>query len=286
MIEKCFQLFEGIGIKNEQKLWHSGYKSWRDVLSKPKTDAIPMRLWKKLKLSIPRYQKAIKMKDHHFLNKKIPSKYHWMLIPNFLKAIAYLDIETTGLSWKDSHITTIAVFDGVSLHNFIRGQNLEKFPQFISQFSAIVTYYGKNFDVPFISNEMGIEIPQIHFDTCFLLRKVKITGGLKSIEKQLGISRGNLADIDGYTAVILWHKFQETGDRDNRCRKRYDAPNSGRARYQNFENSRRRRRPVLRAPVRHREKLLAVLFLGRRRRAIRTTLSDRHGGPLSAGIAT
>ena len=45
---------------------------------------------------------------------------------------------------------------------------------------------------------------------CFLLRKLKIKGGLKRIEKRFGISRGGLEDLDGYTAVILWNKFKKT----------------------------------------------------------------------------
>ena len=57
---------------------------------------------------------------------------------------------------------------------------------------------------------MGIDFNQIHFDVCFLLRRLKIKGGLKKIEKMFGISRGALEDLDGYSAVILWKKFKQT----------------------------------------------------------------------------
>jgi len=48
---------------------------------------------------------------------------------------------------------------------------------------------------------------------CLLLRKLKIKGGLKIIEKRFGISRGNLEALDGYTAVLLWKKFRKSRKR-------------------------------------------------------------------------
>jgi len=57
---------------------------------------------------------------------------------------------------------------------------------------------------------MGIGFNQIHFDVCFLLKRLKIKGGLKKIEKRFGISRGELEDLDGYTAVLLWKKFRKS----------------------------------------------------------------------------
>ena len=50
----------------------------------------------------------------------------------------------------------------------------------------------------------------MHFDVCFLLRRLKIKGGLKKIEKTFGISRGALEDLDGYSAVLLWKKYAKT----------------------------------------------------------------------------
>jgi hypothetical protein len=132
------------------------------------------------------------------------------MIPNFIDRIAFLDIETTGLSPHYSHITTIAVYDGAGIHDFVRGDNLNEFPAFISKFPAITTFYGKSFDIPFIKKEMGVDFNQIHFDVCFLLKRLKIKGGLKKIEKRFGISRGELEDLNGYSAVLLWKKFKKT----------------------------------------------------------------------------
>jgi len=153
---------------------------------------------------------ALDVLDFSQLTNLIPKIQHWKMIPNFIDRIAYLDIETTGLSPHYSHITTIAVYDGNEVHDFVRGENLDEFPAFISKFPAITTFYGKAFDIPFIKQEMGIEFNQVHFDVCFLLRRLKIKGGLKKIERTFGISRGALEDLDGYSAVLLWKKYAKT----------------------------------------------------------------------------
>jgi len=37
-------------------------------------------------------------------------------------------------------------------------------------------------------------------------------GGLKSCERQLGLDRGELADVDGFFAVLLWQEYKRTGN--------------------------------------------------------------------------
>ena len=37
-------------------------------------------------------------------------------------------------------------------------------------------------------------------------------GGLKECERQLGIDRGDLKDIDGFFAVLLWDEYSRSGD--------------------------------------------------------------------------
>ncbi|KKN08473.1 hypothetical protein LCGC14_1056410 [marine sediment metagenome] len=205
-----FTFVKGIGEKTETTLKGLGIYSWDDVMKKQCPELFPQQRWRDLSNGVSSALEALKILDVSRLTSLIPKTQHWKMIPTFIDRIAYLDIETTGLSPQYSHITTIAVYDGVMVHDFVRGENLNEFPAFISKFPAITTFYGKAFDIPFIKYEMGIDFNQIHFDVCFLLRRLKIKGGLKRIEKRFGISRGGLEDLDGYTAVILWNKFKKT----------------------------------------------------------------------------
>lgn len=205
-----FTFVKGIGVKAETTLRELGIYCWNDVIKKQCPELFPKRKWHALWNGVNSALKALKILDISQLTTLIPKIQHWKMIPNFIDRIAYLDIETTGLSPHHSHITTIAVYDGTEVHDFVRGDNLNEFPSFISRFPAITTFYGKAFDIPFIKHEMGIDFNQIHFDVCFLLRRLKIKGGLKNVEKSFGISRGDLEDLDGYSAVLLWNKFKKT----------------------------------------------------------------------------
>ncbi len=205
-----FTFVKGIGLKTETTLRELGINCWNDVIKKQRPELFPKQKWQALWNGVKSVIGALKILDVSQLTSLIPKVQHWKMIPNFIDRIAYLDIETTGLSPQYSYITTIAVYDGKRVHDFVRGDNLNDFPKFISKFPAIVTFYGKAFDIPFIKQEMGIDFNQIHFDLCFLLRGLGIKGGLKRIEKRFGISRGSLEDLDGYTAVLLWKKFKKS----------------------------------------------------------------------------
>lgn len=210
LLFNSFTFVKGIGVKSETTLRELGVRCWKDVLEKPRPELFPKQKWYAISNGVNSAIDALNLLDVVQLTSIIPKEQHWKMIPNFIDRIAFLDIETTGLSPRYSHITTIAVYDGLKVHDFVRGDNLDEFPSFISKYPAITTFYGKAFDIPFIKYEMGIEFNQIHFDVCFLLRRLRLKGGLKNIEKHFGISRGVLEDINGFDAVILWDKFKKT----------------------------------------------------------------------------
>lgn len=129
-------------------------------------------------------------------------------LPEFRASVAYLDIETTGLSRWDSEITTIALYDGSTIRYYVQGQNLEDFLHDIKAYSLMVTYNGKTFDIPFIEGYFKTRLTQGHIDLRYVLKSLGYRGGLKSCEKALGLDRGDLDGVDGYFAVLLWRDYQ------------------------------------------------------------------------------
>ncbi len=58
-----------------------------------------------------------------------------------------------------------------------------------------------------------MKMEQAHIDLRYVLRALGYKGGLKRCEKQMGLDRGILDGVDGYFAVLLWHEYQNTGNR-------------------------------------------------------------------------
>ena len=93
----------------------------------------------------------------------------------------------------------------------MQGQNLNDFIEDIQKYKVIVSYNGKSFDIPFIENYFNIRLDHAQIDLRYVLYSLGYRGGLKGCERQLGMDRGDLSDIDGFFAVLLWNEYKKTG---------------------------------------------------------------------------
>ena len=211
-IKHFFSIFPGIGKKTQEKLWKQGIHDWQAAKNLKSFPGLNTRL-KQLKLSIEKMEQALENKDCVYLKRNIPSHLEWALYPDLKDSMLFLDIETTGLSPGYDHITTIAAYDGDNVFTFVCDENLEDFTEFVQEYDCLVTFYGKNFDVPFIQRDLGIKCPHFHIDLCFVFRALAITGGLKKIEQKFGVSRNALTGVDGYFAVKLWNDYKNTDNK-------------------------------------------------------------------------
>ena len=211
MLKNTFCHLSKIGPKREISFWENNIFSWDDLLARIELARIesgskqpiklPIHLKDELKDSICQHADG---NAKYFAN-RLSSKAVWRLFTDFRKSAAYVDIETTGL--YDPDITTIALYDGNTIKHYVNGQNLAQFKKDISRYKLLVTYNGKTFDIPIIENYFGIKLDQAHIDLRYVLKSLGYSGGLKSCEKQLGISRGDLDGVDGYFAVLLWNDY-------------------------------------------------------------------------------
>lgn len=126
----------------------------------------------------------------------------------------FLDIETEGLSKEKNEITIIGVFKKGCYYPFINGFNLEKVLNFLIYTPIWVTFGGENFDLPFIKQKFPfLQTPYVHLDLYHLSKEVGLKGGLKKVEKLLGIKRVT-EGLNGYDAVKLWNKWQKEKDKE------------------------------------------------------------------------
>jgi len=94
----------------------------------------------------------------------------------------------------------------------VHGDNLQQFGRDIADYQLLVTYNGKCFDVPFIAANLGVHLTQAHIDLRYVLKSLGYSGGLKGCERQMGIDRGDLVDVDGFFAVVLWEDYRRSGN--------------------------------------------------------------------------
>jgi len=150
---------------------------------------------------------ALQQRNLGYFKTCLHSKEHWRLWK--LGKIAYVDIETTGLSRWSEEITVIGIFDGQNANLYVNGCNLTEAEQKLREYDIVVTYNGKQFDIPFIEHYFSCKYDFVHLDLRYMLRELGLSGGLKNIERQVGIARGSdVASVDGFEAVRLWHRYR------------------------------------------------------------------------------
>ncbi len=135
-----------------------------------------------------------------------------------MTAEAYLDIETTGLSPFDCEITVTGIYrwkeEGADCVQLVgRDNTAENILEALQGIPVVYTYNGKRFDLPFIKCCVGVDIERLfpHHDLMFDCWRHSLRGGLKSVEKQLGIVR-KLPDVNGLEAIRLWWRYVESFD--------------------------------------------------------------------------
>ncbi|TRL36305.1 AAA family ATPase [Methylosinus sporium] len=123
--------------------------------------------------------------------------------------ILFLDIETTGLSHHYDEITVVGWSIGGRASTMVKGDSHELLRKDAQGALALVTFNGIRFDERFLRQEFpDVLLPSNHIDLMYLCRRVGLTGGQKAIEKQLGLSlRNDIAEVDGFAAVLLWHRY-------------------------------------------------------------------------------
>lgn len=214
MIRNSFVLLDRVGLDKERDIWESGVAEWNDFLAAKRVKHIGSRNKHYYDRQLLRAKKQLLADNSQYFSEKLPLSEHWRLYDHFRDEAVFLDIETTGLGRGDA-ITVIGLYDGHDTKTMIRGINLDfkRFAAELSKYKLMVTFNGSSFDLPFISR--SVKLPDMpHFDLRFACQRIGLRGGLKSIERQLGIERSNsiVAALNGGDAAELWRMYRGSGD--------------------------------------------------------------------------
>lgn len=129
---------------------------------------------------------------------------------------AYLDIETTGFIGGNSYPTVVGIavdFPGDWSVEQLVGDDItpSAIRHVLEGVTTIYTFNGSSFDLPFLAWKPGVDLRRRfeHHDLMHTCRRAGLRGGLKRIERELGIERADLPEMGGHDAVLLWRKYRQ-----------------------------------------------------------------------------
>ena len=225
MLEHTFVHISGVGEATERSLWEQGILTWADALDR---GVCPVGFsdsrWSQSCRLLEESLRSLERRDHRHFARALSSSMHWRAWEEFRGRAVYLDIETTGCR-STSQVTVVGLYDGVRTRSFVAGDNLDELPEVLDQYAMIVSFNGASFDLPYLRRRFpNLPTGQLHLDLMHALRRIGLTGGLKAIERRVGIARDDdLAHLDGMDAVRLWWEYRRGDERALDTLVRYNA---------------------------------------------------------------
>ncbi len=212
MIRESFIFLDRIGLRSEKNIWSQGIEDWQSFIGAGRIRGIGRRK-AFYDRQIRRFERELYSSRMSCLKRSLPSSEAWRLYDFFREEAVFLDIETAHYY---GGITLIGLFDGYDTKMMVKGINLDKqaLKRELERYKIIVTFNGSSFDLPVIERYFQGIVPEIpHIDLMHVCSRIGLKGGLKSIEKELGIKRlPELKHVTGEDAAELWRAFRATGD--------------------------------------------------------------------------
>ncbi|QGN07722.1 exonuclease [Halorhabdus sp. CBA1104] len=206
-VEASFIPVEGVGEQTERSLWEQGITHWDEF----EPDAVGATTADRIEAFIEDARKRLAERDSHYFGRQFPSQAQWRLYETFEESAAFFDIETTGLDQRHDAVTTVSVRQGGETTTFVRDRDLtaQRLRKTFTDADLLVSFNGKRFDVPFLEQSFDLDgvLDRPHLDLMYPCRRLDLTGGLKQIEKDVGIQRDR-PDLSGKDAVRLWNDYQ------------------------------------------------------------------------------
>ena len=213
MLRHTFVHAPGVGYVTEKRIWRQA-PTWDAYLAEEDKVRIPERLRAGVSRLVRESHRRLSARDQRFFDAWLPTAERWRAYGDFRNEAAYLDIETTGLNWSGDLITLVGLSDGRRFRTYIRGVDLDELASDLRRFKLLVTFNGTHFDLPILRNAFPVLPPLLHIDLQYPMRRLGYRGGLKRLERRLGLERpDDVKRLTGSDAAKLWRRY-ERGDED------------------------------------------------------------------------
>jgi uncharacterized protein YprB with RNaseH-like and TPR domain len=214
MLQSTFIFLNRVGTARELSFWREGILSWREFIDRARIKGISEEAKASADEALSAAIGRLRGGDARYFASLLRSRDQWRCYDEFKDGAVYLDIETTGTS-RRAQITVVGMYDGKRMHTLVKGQNLEaeSLAALLEPARMLVTFNGAGFDIPMLETQFPGAVPDVpHLDLKHLLRRLGHTGGLKAIERDMGVERDlRIQYLTGQDAVYLWRLWQKKG---------------------------------------------------------------------------
>lgn len=212
MIRESFIFLPKVKEATERKIWAQA-PDWNAFLDRKEIAGFSEKRKQDADMIISSARDATLQDNARWLGRIFPKSDHWRLYDHFKERAAFLDIETS----KPGTVTLVGIYDGRETKSFLHGTNLDRksLADELAKYQMLVTFNGASFDLPVLKHYFQLPFDVPHVDLKNVCAKVGLTGGLKSIERQMGIKRPEtIKHVRGEDAAELWRCWKATGDKD------------------------------------------------------------------------
>ncbi|MDD1770366.1 MAG: ribonuclease H-like domain-containing protein [Methanomassiliicoccales archaeon] len=217
MITRTFLMLPTVGRATEKRLWRDGVVDWDCFLETRSVRGMSSKRKERLDAGVRTADAFLRQGETSYFSRLLPSGEHWRLYEDVRDGVAYLDIETDGLG-PSAVTTVVGIHRASGTTTLVRGIDLstENLIKALKGTSLIVTFNGASFDLPILEREYPFSVPIVpHFDLRHGCARVGLSGGLKRIERMMGIARDrDLEYMTGEEAVWLWHLWCKNRNRN------------------------------------------------------------------------
>lgn len=217
MITSSFCLLPGVGLRTERRFWGQGLSTWEQFLSTSHVHGLSALRKVFFDDRVREAQERFTQQDSRYFAKTLPARHHWRLYEWLRERALYLDIETDSFG----QITVVGLYGRGRYTALVQHESLSlpRLREELSPYDLLVTFCGSTFDLPMLRAHFAdLTLDHPHIDLCGVGRQLGYRGGLKSIERQMGITRmAALQGFSGDDAVRQWNRWRHQRDEQARA---------------------------------------------------------------------
>jgi hypothetical protein len=218
MIESSFCFLPGVGLRTERRWWRQGIGTWTEFLSSPSIASLGRHRKARYDEALNEAKEHRAQEDARYFGLHLYASDHWRLYEWLRPRAVYLDIEMNSFG----RITVVGLYGHGGFTSLVEGDlfTRQRLCDELAQYDLLVTFNGASFDLPvLLASVQGLPLDQPHIDLCLLGRQLGYRGGLKAIERELGMPRrADLCGLSGADAGQLWNRWRHRRDEEARER--------------------------------------------------------------------